>query len=209
MTHIVTSTPIVAQPDLLDEKVLQTITKASSIFKVISIDDCLIILKEVYKAIQGNPNKAECYNICQSSPEKSLLFSILFNLLKTIIRLPDDKKIDQKSLELTFQRTKIPNELSNTLIQLITNKSRFSKLQLTALKQRPRFPSLSSTSWRIDIVICSSVINRILEPAIILKLTLSDGSVISFSLSVASFHKLRYDVTAVLKSMTDLEKRFE
>lgn len=74
---------------------------------------------------------------------------------------------------------------------------------------------------------CCSVLNRVLEPSILLEMTLSDGSIktfevgvwssnspwcgmwwpVSLQVPVSRFHELRYNVAFVLKEMEDLEKR--
>jgi hypothetical protein len=47
----------------------------------------------------------------------------------------------------------------------------------------------------------------VLEPSVLLEMTLSDGSIKTFEVSISKFHELRYNVAYVLKEIDDLEKR--
>lgn len=72
---------------------------------------------------------------------------------------------------------------------------------------------MSSLSWRVDVSISTSSLSRTLEPSVILSMRLSDDGdhdsnrLVSFELSLASFHLLRFNVAIVLKEMDDLLNR--
>jgi hypothetical protein len=61
-----------------------------------------------------------------------------------------------------------------------------------------------ATSWRVDVSVSTSSLSRTLEPSVLISLTLSHGRVVSFEMSLAAFHLLRFNVTLVLKEMEDL-----
>lgn len=68
-------------------------------------------------------------------------------------------------------------------------------------------PSLDRLQWRVDVAISTSSIARILKPVIMLQLTLSDGSVKTFEVSVSQFHELRFNAALVLKEMEIVEQK--
>jgi len=74
-------------------------------------------------------------------------------------------------------------------------------------EQRVRLPQLETFRWRVDVTISNSSLHRVLEPSILMEMTLSDGSIKTFEVAVSQFHELRYSVAYVLKEMEDLEKR--
>ena len=75
------------------------------------------------------------------------------------------------------------------------------------MTERPRLPQLEQLKWRVDVAISTSVLNRVLEPSIIMDMTFSTGTTKVFEVPVTQFHQLRYCVAYVLKQMEGLEKR--
>lgn len=84
------------------------------------------------------------------------------------------------------------------------------KLERIALEDRsstnPRFPRLEQLHWRIDVAISSSSLLRVFRPSILLQMTLSDGRMKTFDVSIEQFHQLRYNVAKVLRDMQELER---
>nr|CAD7200244.1 unnamed protein product [Timema douglasi] len=83
---------------------------------------------------------------------------------------------------------------------------------------------LEKLRWRIDVTISSrydiygmdqrssssilvSVLSRVLEPCLLLEMTLSNGRKEVFEVSLAKFHQVRYHVTSLLNEMENIEKR--
>ncbi|EDV24545.1 uncharacterized protein TRIADDRAFT_56449 [Trichoplax adhaerens] len=58
-----------------------------------------------------------------------------------------------------------------------------------------------------DAVYGSSTISRSLVPNLLLELTLSNGKIFTFEVSVAKFHELRYNIAKVLKEMNSVENK--
>lgn len=87
-----------------------------------------------------------------------------------------------------FKRKKQPRATSDSLLHV-------------------RLPQLTNLRWRVDVTISNSSLSRVLEPFLLMELTLSNGTVRSFEIPVSKFHELRYNVATVLKEMEDLEKR--
>ncbi|KAK3931120.1 COMM domain-containing protein 5 [Frankliniella fusca] len=69
------------------------------------------------------------------------------------------------------------------------------------------FDAVCDMKWRVDITISSSVLSRVLEPNIIMELTLRNGKKVTFELSVSKFHKLRFTVASLLKEMDLMESK--
>jgi hypothetical protein len=72
------------------------------------------------------------------------------------------------------------------------------------LDSTPRYPSLKAASWRVDVSVSTSSLNRLIEPTVFISLTLSSGHIASFEMSLSAFHLLRFNITLVLKEMEDL-----
>jgi hypothetical protein len=53
----------------------------------------------------------------------------------------------------------------------------------------PDYPLLCS--WRVDVVLSSSSVSKVLRPSVLLRAVLSDGTVHTTELSVVRFHELR------------------
>ncbi|KAK7496608.1 hypothetical protein BaRGS_00012260 [Batillaria attramentaria] len=85
--------------------------------------------------------------------------------------------------------------------------SKRTTLDKRLLDSRPRLPHLVQLKWRVDVAISTSVLNRVLEPSIIMEMTFSDGHTKVFEVPVSQFHQLRYSVAYVLRQMEELEKR--
>jgi hypothetical protein len=78
-------------------------------------------------------------------------------------------------------------------------------LQAHLLSERLSFPGVADLSWRVDVAISSSKLSRVMKPSVLMQLSLTDGSVRTFEVSMEQFHKLRYNVAKVLKDMRDVE----
>jgi hypothetical protein len=69
-------------------------------------------------------------------------------------------------------------------------------------------PVLTSLSWRVDIIISSSSVARVMQPFVILKLGLSDGTFRTIELSSRAFHDLRFRIAEVMHSLHKLESNY-
>jgi len=59
----------------------------------------------------------------------------------------------------------------------------------------------------VDVTISTSSLARALKPVIMLQMTLSDGSIKTFEVSVSQFHELRFNTALVLKEMEGVEQK--
>ncbi|XP_046669625.1 COMM domain-containing protein 5-like isoform X2 [Homalodisca vitripennis] len=64
-----------------------------------------------------------------------------------------------------------------------------------------------SLKWRIDIIISSRDLSRILEPVICLEFNLDSGERQSVEMPVSKFHSLRHSIALLLKEMETVNQR--
>jgi len=78
---------------------------------------------------------------------------------------------------------------------------------LSGLIQKTKFcPQLISCKWRIDITISSNILNRVLEPNIMMEWIFNTGECVTFELSLAKFHQLRHSIATILVELQALER---
>jgi hypothetical protein len=70
-------------------------------------------------------------------------------------------------------------------------------LEKAANDNRVRFPRLDALRWRVDVSISSSSLSRVMQPAILMEMTLGDGTIRTFEVPVDQFHDLRFNVAKV------------
>lgn len=135
----------------------------------------------------------------------STIYMGLNKLLKCALKLPQSS-LKQELFREDLQELQIPEEFQTDLASVIFG-SRRPHIDAENLRSRPRLPQIDSLKWRVDVGISTSTLNRVLEPTVLMALTLTDGRIHSFEIPVSKFHELRYNVAYVLKEMEDLEKR--
>jgi len=69
----------------------------------------------------------------------------------------------------------------------------------------PRGVSVDSVRWRVDVTISSSAQNRVMRPAVLMQLQLSDGACELFDVPLEHFHALRYSCAKALSEMGAIE----
>lgn len=69
-------------------------------------------------------------------------------------------------------------------------------------------PTLTSLTWRVDVIMSSSSVTRVMQPFVILRIGLSDGSFRTVELSAKAFHDLRFRVAEGLHSLHKLESNY-
>ena len=99
----------------------------------------------------------------------------------------------------------LPSPAIRAIVELLkTNRMDLELAQ--SLTNRTRFPRLDGLQWRVDVAISSSSLLRVFRPSIMMAMTLSDGQMKTFDVSVDQFHTLRYNVAKVLREMQELER---
>ncbi|XP_077984474.1 COMM domain-containing protein 5-like [Glandiceps talaboti] len=167
------------------------------------------LLRVAVSAMEGNEITEDTFKKLQTDKltEETLgvLYSGLCTLLRSALRLPQTSMKSEVFKE-DLQELKIPEDFILDLTSAVYG-SRRAVIEESAVKNRTRLPSLERLKWRVDVAISTSVLNRVLEPTILMEMTLSDGTIHNFEVPVSKFHELRYNVSYVLKEMEDLEKR--
>ena len=79
-----------------------------------------------------------------------------------------------------------------------------------ATNQGPRTPGvkgvgLKELRWRVDVTISTSSMERVLKPAILLEMTLTDGRILTFLVPPHRLNEFRYNVARVLKEIHTLQ----
>ncbi|XP_065842266.1 COMM domain-containing protein 5-like [Oscarella lobularis] len=133
------------------------------------------------------------------------VFSGLLVLLRSALRVPRTS-LKSETFRADLKEIKIPAELIPDIVKAVFG-SRRDTLDDSAIENRVRLPTLQSLKWRVDVSISTSSLNRVLEPSVLMEMTLSDGRIHTFEVPVSKFHQLRYNVAYVLKQMEDLERR--
>ncbi|XP_071087895.1 COMM domain-containing protein 5-like isoform X2 [Haliotis cracherodii] len=135
-------------------------------------------------------------------------------LLKMVVAAMEGEEVQHKQIKEIISNGESEESLTAMYTGLYT-------LLRTALRH-PQ-PSLKMELFKIDlndlqipeefqtdiasVIFGNSVLNRVLEPTVMMEMTLSNGRIHTFEVPVSKFHELRYNVAYVLKEMEDLEKR--
>lgn len=132
-------------------------------------------------------------------------YIVVYTILKTILSLmPHEIEYNK------FQKSLTEAKISHNCIDILYNtfNSVNSLKQSISVLQKPRFYShLVSCKWRIDIIISSSVLNRVLEPCIIMEWIFDTGERQTFELSLAKFHQIRHAIATILVEMQSIEQQ--
>ncbi|XP_039267738.2 COMM domain-containing protein 5-like [Styela clava] len=158
--------------------------------------------------INNNKNIEEEFENCCQKHGHALVMEIYPGLLKLVqsaVRLPR-YSLTTKDFLKDLTDLNVPKKYHNTLQDIVFGCDRES-IDDMCMKKRPRYPTLNSFRWRVDVGISTASLNRVLEPTILMEMDLKDGKKQSFEVSKEKFHELRYAVAYVLKQMQQLEKR--
>jgi hypothetical protein len=142
------------------------------------------ILKFVVEELDGRQLETDAFLLLASekcSEEKlRVVFSGLMTLIRMAIRQPSLKS---EMLKEDLSQLKLSGELITDINSVVFGKRR-STLCQSSLDQSVRLPQLASLKWRIDVTISNSSLNRVLEPSVLLEMTLSDGSIKTFEVKL-------------------------
>jgi len=132
--------------------------------------------------------------------ELNLLMSSIYIIIRTAVR----NKIKISVVKNDLTEMNLPKQYVDDVTQGIS-KLRL-KIESATVQDRIHFPKLEKLKWRIDVVISSGVLSRVLRPNILMQMVLQDGSIRTFEVSVEQFNQLRYNVAKVLNDMQTLER---
>ncbi|GFR97784.1 COMM domain-containing protein 5-like [Elysia marginata] len=134
----------------------------------------------------------------------AVVYCGLADLVRRALKLPSSS-LKKENLIQDLQDLQIPESFHEDLVALVVGSKR-SQIDSCLENNRPRLPSLENLSWRTDVAISTGVLNRVLVRGVTMEMTLSDGSVKDFEMSVSKFQELRFNVASVLSEMEKLEK---
>lgn len=167
------------------------------------------ILQLIVSSMEGKPVSPEQFKKISSETltedTLTVIYSGLFSLLRRAIRLPLTS-LKPEMFKEDMNELQIPAEFQEDIASVVFG-ARRPRIENEILDSRPRLPKLDQLTWRVDVAISTSVLNRVLEPTILMEMKLSNGKIHSFEVPVSQFHQLRYNVAYVLKEMEDLEKK--
>ncbi|XP_059170789.1 COMM domain-containing protein 5-like [Physella acuta] len=167
------------------------------------------ILKVIVSAILGTkPNYQSIQTLLKENLTEET-FAVIYCGIDKLVRLA--LKIPSASLRKEYflqdlTDLQIPAEFHEDLATCIFGPVR-AQIDEQLTSDRPRFPSLEHLDWRVDVAISTGVLNRVLVRGVTMDMSLSDGSVKNFEMSVSKFQDLRFQVASVLSEMEKLEKR--
>ncbi|KAH9514212.1 COMM domain-containing protein 5 [Bulinus truncatus] len=135
----------------------------------------------------------------------ALLYCGIDKLVRQAIRIPSSS-LKPEHFKQDLQELQIPDVFHDDLVSCVFGSVR-SQIDNHLESTRPRFPSLDHLDWRVDVAISTGVLNRVLVRGVTLDMTLSDGSIKNFEMTVSKFQDLRFQVASILSEMEKLEKR--
>ncbi|KYQ92644.1 COMM domain-containing protein 5 [Tieghemostelium lacteum] len=155
-------------------------------------------LKETTDSIQLKLEKKA--NNAEDRNQLSIIFTGCYYLLKLAIK----KRVTTQTFTNDLNDLKLPQAFINDISALYT--SQYKDFIEKTNNDKILFHQLVNFKWRVDVVISSSFTSRVMIPVILMEMTDNFGQQKTFEVSLDIFHKLRYNVSKVLKDMEDLEQ---
>lgn len=148
--------------------------------------------------LKGNEIIEEQYLLLQRmfiKAEEGGDYSVYFTGLYTIIKTAIQYKIKNDIIRNDLLKMNVPSHVIDDIIRVIRI-SRFD-IERAALSHRIRFPRLEKLRWRVDVIISSGSLNRVLRPTILMQMILSNKVIKTFEVSIEQFSQLRLGVAKV------------
>ncbi|XP_014251541.1 COMM domain-containing protein 5 [Cimex lectularius] len=67
--------------------------------------------------------------------------------------------------------------------------------------------TLEKVNWRVNVIISSRDLSKVLEPIVYLELVMADGKIESLEVPVSKFHTLRQNVALLLKEIDTVNRK--
>ncbi|XP_012225281.1 COMM domain-containing protein 5 [Linepithema humile] len=142
------------------------------------------------------------YNIPEEQVDE--YYAAIFTILKMHLR-SQCHNVKQVEFKQCLEELKLTSDCIEDLSSVLYGPKRTDLL--SGLIQRTKFNAqLISCRWRVDITISSNLLNRVLEPNIVMEWILNTGECVTFELSLAKFHQLRHTIATVLMELQALER---
>lgn len=128
------------------------------------------------------------------------IITALYFILKISMR----NKVKLSVIAADLAKMNIPAPLIEEIaLQVKNNRLSFESL---AIANRVQFHKLEKVRWRIDVVISSGSLSRVMRPNILMQMIMKDGTIVPFEITYEQFCQLRYSVAKVLYDMQTLER---
>lgn len=157
------------------------------------------ILSSVLLYLKGNTITDEQFLVLQRLSNKiegGIDIGLLYSGLYTIIRIAIRQKVKNDVIKNDLLKMNLPSHIVDDIIRVIRI-SRFD-IENTALVNRIRFPRLEKLRWRVDVIISSGSLSRVLRPTILMQMILSNKVIKTFEVSIEQFSQLRLGVAKVI-----------
>ncbi|KNC52512.1 COMM domain-containing protein 5, partial [Thecamonas trahens ATCC 50062] len=128
---------------------------------------------------------------------------IVYTALQVIVDAAVRLQVKTIDFQTAMRNLNMPDAYIKTMSKVLRAKR--SEMIASRLDSRISYPSIKRLRWRVDVAISTSAMTRVLKPAILMELSLSDGSKKQFEVSQEKFNDLRYNVALLLKGMEDVE----
>jgi len=138
--------------------------------------------------------------IAMDHSEFDVIFSGTFLILKIAIR----QRVALERVGADLRKMNAPEGYVRDVVGAL--EAHGAALRTAALASRVGYPRCEGVKWRVDVIISTGQLSRVMRPTIILQLFRSNGSVKTFEVSIEQFHQLRYGVAKALQNMQELEK---
>eukprot|EP01102_Stenamoeba_stenopodia_P015789 TRINITY_DN5439_c0_g1_i1.p1 TRINITY_DN5439_c0_g1~~TRINITY_DN5439_c0_g1_i1.p1 ORF type:complete len:204 (+),score=45.33 TRINITY_DN5439_c0_g1_i1:185-796(+) len=133
------------------------------------------------------------------------IFAAVFTGLYYIIRAAIRNKSKIDVFQNLLKELNIPQAFAADLVKVLQTSR--AALEAAVLGNKISLPTLDKLTWRVDVVISTSSMSRVMKPRIVLSMVLSDGNIKTFEISIEKFHELRFNVSKLLKDVEELERQ--
>lgn len=132
-------------------------------------------------------------------------YAAIYAILKTHLGQMS-QNIKPAEFKQTLEELKMPLDCIEDLSTVLYCQKR-PELINGLIKKTKFYSHMISCRWRVDIIISSSIMNRVLEPTIIMEWIFDTGECHTFELPLQKFHQLRHAVSTILVEMQSVEQQ--
>jgi hypothetical protein len=129
-----------------------------------------------------------------------LIYTGIYSILKRTIR--SKQPVTQFNSDMTILG--LPTEIVESMTRVLIRSRPL--LESSICYTKCKFPSLQKLRWRVDVVISSGSLSRVMRPIMMFQIILSNGKVTNFEVTIEQFNQLRYGVAKLLYDMQALER---
>jgi hypothetical protein len=143
----------------------------------------------------------EIYSNSELSAEDiNSIMTALYLILRTALR----NKVKVAVLKTDLAKMNVPSSVIEAIATRI--KQSRSAYESRVIHHRNNFSRFEKVRWRVDVIISSGSLTRVMRPNILMQITTKDGRVTTFEISIDALNLLRYSAAKVLHEMSTLER---